>query len=79
MDNIVFGAFDAYFNQLGKFGYVKDKSVLKLLLLAFTWHFTHAFNECMTDEDKRKIDELFMCIQGRDCLIPDGDYHSLCN
>ena len=79
MDNVVFSAFDAYFNQLGKFGYVKDKSVLKLLLLAFTLNFMRTFEDDMTDEDKMKLDNLFSCIQSRDCFIPQLDYHSLCN
>lgn len=70
MDKVVFSAFDAYFNQLGKFGYVKDKSVLKLLLLAFTWNFMRTFEDDMTNEDRMKLDGLFSCIQSRDCLIP---------
>lgn len=79
MDNVVFKAFDAYFNRLGKFGYVKDKSVLKLILLAFTLNFMHTFQDDMSDEDRVKLDKLFSCIQSRDCLIPDINYHSLCN
>ena len=62
MDNIVFSAFDAYFNRLGKFGYIKDKSVLKLILLAFMDNFMHTFEGYMTDDDKDKINELFMCL-----------------
>ena len=43
MDNIVFKAFDGYFNQLGKFGYVKNKDVLKLILMAFMDNFMKTF------------------------------------
>lgn len=62
MDNVVFSAFDAYFNQLGKFGYVRDKSVLKLILLAFTLNFMRTFQDDMTEDDKVKLDRLFSCI-----------------
>lgn len=79
MNNVVFSAFDTYFNQLGKFGYIKDKSVLKLILLAFTANFMQTFGDTMSQEDKQKVDQLFMCIQTKDCLIPNTNYHTLCN
>lgn len=79
MNNVVFSAFDTYFNQLGKFGYIKDKSVLKLILLAFTANFMQTFGDTMSQEDKQKVDQLFMCIQTKDCLIPNINYHTLCN
>lgn len=72
--NETFGSLSSYFDALGKFGYMNDKEVEKLLMFIFIEELvTGELREFITEADYRDIEKALYCLYGSSCLIPYPD------
>ena len=75
MDEVVYNAFETYFNTLCKTGYMSYPNVEKLLLLAFYWDLVRNDYRChLSKSDYNTIEKALYCLFGSTCLIPYPDY-----
>jgi hypothetical protein len=75
MDEIIYNAFDSYYNALEKLGYISYPQSQKLLLLCFYRDFVfHDYIGLLSKEDYYLIERALDCLWGSTCLIPYPDY-----
>ena len=75
MDEIVYNAYESYFNTLCKTGYISQANVEKLLVLNFFWELVSNDYRChLSSEDYSIIEQALNCLFGSTCLIPYPDY-----
>ena len=75
MDEVVYNAFETYFNTLCKTGYISQPNVEKLLVLAFYWDLVRNDYRChLSKKDYSDIESALYCLFGTTCLIPYPDY-----
>jgi hypothetical protein len=75
MDEIVYNAYESYFNTLCKTGYISQVNVEKLLVLNFFWELVSNDYRChLSSEDYSIIEQALNCLFGSTCLIPYPDY-----
>ena len=66
-----------YFNTLSNIGYVKQKSVDKLLLLVLIQEvIDNDFRGLINERDYNDIVQALYCLYGSDCLMPYPDYYN---
>lgn len=70
IDNLTLDAMQKYYTKLGKYGYVNQTNVFKLLYLSFVDDLlTTDFSYYITDCDYRMITNSLYCIFGTDCMF----------
>lgn len=75
MNQYVNTSLQSYFKSLAKYGYSKESTTRKLIVLIFLQEMLDgAFMTLMPEEDYRDIQRLLACMYGSDCLLPYPQY-----
>ena len=75
MDEILFDAYQSYYNALEKLGYMPYSQSQKLLIMSFYRDFVFGdYRGLISKDDYLLIEKALDCLYGSTCLIPYPDY-----
>ena len=78
MDNLkitITKSLNNYFSALSKIGYISYDIVSELILCIFLYEVLNGlFDNIITEEDYKSIENCLYCIYGKNCLIPYPEY-----
>lgn len=75
MDEILFDAYQSYYNALEKLGYMPYSQSQKLLIMSFYRDFVFGdYRGLISKDDYLLIEKALNCLYGSTCLIPYPDY-----